>query len=297
MSGLDAVDTFAGGGGWSVGARSIGLRTLGIERDRPACDTRRAAGLLTVEGDVRRYGPGTDVFDLITLMADGHISSPPCPSFSMSGKGTGRQEIGEVLAAIKQLETREDPDLTVFSDDRTALTLEPLRWLLGAYDLGRPFQWVALEQVPSVLPIWEATADVLRREGYHAATGLLRAEDFGIPQRRSRAVLIAHRNRPVTLPVGTSPVVTMHDALGWGYTDKPAPAVTAGGFKTGGWEPFANARIRAELGRRPTVAEAAILQSFPEDYPWQGTKGQQGGQVGNAVPPVLARVILQAVAV
>lgn len=54
-----------------------------------------------------------------------------------------------------------------------------------------------------------------------------------------------------------------------------------------------NHHFHYEYNRVPTVRESARLQSFPDDFIFLGTKGSQLKQVGNAVPPLLAKELAQ----
>lgn len=219
------VDLFAGGAaGWEIAARRLDLDPVGVETDEDSCATRDAAGLRTIRGDVADVTPWLGIRGL--------IGSPPCQAWSRAGKRLGLEDQPLVLAAIDGLEEAvEHAETYTFlnglrvqcADQRSLLVVEPLRWAL----IASP-EWIALEQVPDVLTVWERIRHVLAGRGYHVWTGVLNAANYGVPQTRERAILIASRVRRVGPPppshsdqrkggclLGLAPWVTMAEALGW----------------------------------------------------------------------------------
>ena len=223
VEGLNAIDLFAGPGGWDVAARELGIDPLGIEIDNAACATREAAGLRTVQASVAELDPHEFPCELL-------IASPPCPTFSTAGKGAGIEDMALVYEAAEcAARGKPIPELP-WKDERSALVVEPLRWAIALEP-----RFLAWEQVPPVLPFWEHCAEILRRKGWNVWTGKVEAERYGVPQTRERAILMADREAPVHPPRPTHqryvkgepqrnevtlegevlPWVSMAEALGW----------------------------------------------------------------------------------
>lgn len=248
---MKALDLFRGAGGWSVGAHWAGIEDDGVEIMPAANATAEAAGFKTVWQDVWTFP--------LHLLAQYtiQIASPPCQTFSQAGSGAGRKALDDVLSLVPMVEFHTLASLKkageAFGDDRTALVLTPLWFALNAPDETRSLAW---EQVPTVLPVWEACAQVLRGEGWHVWTGYVYSEQHGVAQTRKRAVLIASRDHAVTAPgathsryyprspekldPGVLPWISMYEAIEFGLGSRPSPTITGGSSTTGGNEPIFN---------------------------------------------------------
>ena len=249
------VELCAGPGGMSEGMRLAGLPPalgFGFDTDQDACDTAMKAGHRRERRSITEVDP-LDFATTYGFPTGGH-GSPPCPGFSTAGKGKGREDLDLLRAGAIQLGDGERPDLVLRAvaskqkDPRSVISLDPLRWWLAL----RP-EWITMEQVPSVLPLWEVYGEALRRHGYSVWTGNITAEQFGVPQTRRRAILLASRvmtghgaptathsrfysRSPGKLDAGLEKWVSMAEALGWGMVLRPYPTVAAG-TAAGGADP------------------------------------------------------------
>lgn len=318
---------FAGSGGFDEGARMVGLAGMvGIDLDKDACATAEAAGHRRFHGSIRDLDP--TLLDQVELW----VSGPPCPTFTAAGKRSGRTDMPIVMAGIDSMVgDLEEPEAwqdiaAQASDPRTALVLETLRF---AVDLPN-VRTIVAEQVPAVEPIWMEMASELA--AFYQFTDVnvitVRADDLGAATRRERRFLIASRFEPLDFmglpmrswwhtgqtqePIFREPVnpvvfprTTMAQALGWPTgvrvntrgarktaggnefsADGPTPSMTGNGTRT--W-------YRTDLGSvagRITSAQAGLLQGFPADYPWQGSRTSQFQRVADTVSPIVAAAVI-----
>lgn len=77
-----------------------------------------------------------------------------------------------------------------------------------------------------------------------------------------------------------------HDVMGRLHWDRPAVTI-----RTEFWKPEKGRYLHPVADRPITHMEAALLQGFPPEFRWCGTKISIGRQIGNAVPVELGKAI------
>ena len=170
-----AISLFAGAGGLDIGVDAAGFRTIcAIESDVHCVSTllRNARSKAVWQVDVRALDP-TGVATALKL-GRGELGllhgGPPCQPFSQIGKKDG------------------------INDPRGQLAFQMVRFA----DALRPAA-VLIEQVPKFLDTWAATdmtmLNVLSEEfcriGYGLQATVMDAADYGVPQKRKRAIIVA----------------------------------------------------------------------------------------------------------
>lgn len=319
------IDLFSGAGGLSLGLKNAGFSAeVAVEVNRDACQTY--ANLFPhvdlKDGDIRHvdFRPYAGQ---VSLVAGG----PPCQPFSSGGKRLadqdGRNMVPEFLRAVSEVKPplvlMENVPGLISGDRRSyfdwvtgslrAFGYSVTWQIVNAADYGVPQRRRRLVVVGSKVGTFRfpaATHGPGTNQPYVTAGQVLsRSRIVGTPN-HSR---VMYAKNPDLRP---SP----YDGLLFNGGGRPIDLddvchtilASAGGNKTHFIDTLGEVpQYHAELlegkppregalpgGRRLTVEESAAIQTFPCNMRFFGSRSSQYTQVGNAVPPLLAQRIGEA---
>jgi DNA (cytosine-5)-methyltransferase 1 len=312
------LDVFAGAGGLSTGLAQAGFEIVaGAEWDPDACatfaDAHPRADVL--EGDISgmSFRSWREAVDLVA-------GGPPCQPWSTGGKRLGASDPRDgwpaFLRVVREVRPRavmvenvsgfalgpRQPRFDAVRTELSGLGYTVAASVENAADHGAPQKRRRLVVVGVRGRVFEFARPRFGPDTWRPARSVLRAEPRGVPN----AAVVTYARRPDVRP---NPY-DGHVFNGGGRPidlDQPAPTLlaTMGGNKTPwvdtlGVVPEYHAHLlsggRPREGtvpgaRRLTVEEAASLQTFPPGTRFRGTRSSRYRQIGNAVPPLLARVV------
>ena len=232
---------------------------------------------------------------IAALSPDMIIGGPPCQDFSSAGKRNEDNGRGNLTVSYAEIISKIKPSVFVMEN---------------------------VDRIVKTNKLIEAKC-LLKESGYGLSFKILDASYCGVPQKRKRFFMIGVLGEQdgfldKALEVGQSKQpMTMRDyfgtTLGVEYyyrhprsyarrgifsIDEPSPTVRGVNRPMpDGYQIHDNDPVRSKVGVRPlTTKERSLIQTFPEDFHFEGSKTDIEQMIGNAVPVNLARYVATIVA-
>lgn len=286
---METVDLFSGCGGLSLGFQNAGFEILAaFDKWEPAVKVYRENFNHPIYGTDLGSEEGLEFVK--NLKPQMIIGGPPCQDFSSAGKRD---------------ETLGRADLTVSFANIVAE--------------AKP-EWFVMENVERIMKshILKDALQIFKNTGYGISYQVLDASYCGVPQARKRFFLVGHKHssdnflNPYFSKNQTTKQMSVFDYLGNSlgleyYYRHPRSYMRRGIFSI--YEPSATIRgvnrpipkgynkhdgdpVEITEKVRPlTTKERSLIQTFPEDFIFNGTKTNLEQIIGNAVPVKLAELV------
>jgi DNA (cytosine-5)-methyltransferase 1 len=300
-NGYNAISTFSGAGGSSLGYKMAGFRVLWANEFIPAAqkvyELNHPTTILNKK-DIRNVSVAELLSDI--KMSEGQLDlfdgSPPCASFSNAG--TKDRDWGKV---------KEYSGTHQVVDD---LFFEYTRLVRGV----QPKVFVA-ENVPGLLmkyakEYFMRIYQELQDCGYNVAYKVINAAEHGVPQSRKRLIFIGVRKdlgvspdvypTPLDYSYKTSEVLSWvvnatrpTNSASWGernFYNRPSYTITVndcGKLKV--------QDAGTDTLRKLSIDEVKLLSSFPADFQLPGAYTPQFERLARAVPPLMMRAIASSI--
>lgn len=291
---MKVVDLFCGCGGLSLGFEKAGMEIVaGFDNWLDALDVYRRnfshpairADLSNVEESAQKIAPYEP--DMI-------IGGPPCQDFSSAGKRNEDNGRGDLTVCYARIISVIKPRWFVMENVERIMKTQKLQDALG----------------------------IFRHAGYGLTYMVLNAALCGVPQKRKRFVMVGKMGadddflKDTLLSNLSDHEMTVAEYFGDKlkikyYYRHPRSYARRGIFSTD--EPSATIRgvnrpmphgytlhpgdpVKSLEGVRPlTSRERSMIQTFPEDFDFEGTKTNVEQMIGNAVPVNLGFYIANAI--
>lgn len=318
------LDLCCGAGGLSLGFHQAGWNVMGIDTDRDSVETHRAMGSLAQIHSIAHYHPDQE-FSVV-------VGGPPCQPFSVAGDQEGVEDdrgrlyqhmlriadecrasvvLIENVRGMRQMRTKDTHEfiIEIISREFRERGYHTSFVLLNAADYGVPQSRTRLFFL------------AVRGERWSWSWPM---QTHGLPITGSRPHI--SMREALSLPAcpwgedifdSTAPTVMATEpqsdvnGIELDQTPRRASERIAQGVmeQIGQWLDPAHAEYVAEIQRRlglllmPNERRAglrlapeilAVLQGFPNGTVFVGSKTSRSRQIGNAVPPPIARVLAEA---
>lgn len=289
MKQLTVVDLFAGCGGLSLGFQSAGLEIVAAfeKWERSAICYEQNFGHPVHRADLSDVG--SVVPQIRVYSPDIIVGGPPCQDFSHAGKRVEDQRASLTSSFAQIIED-----------------IQPRCFVMENVDRAQKSQ------------AYSRARTIFKNAGYGLTERVIDASLVGVPQKRKRFFCIGILNGEDAELLGgleeglQAHETTMRDyfgeTLGLEYyyrhprnysrravysIDEPSPTVRGVNRPVPkGYPGHPNdACAEIELIRPLTTLERALIQTFPPDFKWIGSKTDLEQMIGNAVPVKLAEYV------
>lgn len=315
---ITGIELFAGGGGMALGLEQAGIEDLEfVEFNKPACDTLRAnrPNWNVVESDIHEVD-FTEYKGKIDLVSGG----APCQAFSYAGKRLGFGDTrGTLFAEFARCVKETEPKMFLFENVKGLLSHDKGRTFATIQhvfqELGYQVEYKVLNaayfgvgQKRQRLIVIGVRNDLKDKIQFEYPTPedhmtVLRDVLQNVPDSPYQPYSESKRKVMELVPPGGCwidlPEDVAKEYMGKSYYsgggrrgmarriswDEPCLTLTTSPSQK------QTERCHPDETRPFTVREYARIQSFPDDWKFEGSLSDQYKQIGNAVPVELARRI------
>ncbi|MBB5317444.1 DNA cytosine methyltransferase [Tunturibacter empetritectus] len=321
-NGLGYVSVFCGGGGLDLGFASAGFKPLFSSDLIPAyCNTvHENLGKHIVEPHDISELSGKTVTDRLGVAVDMVIGGPPCQSFSILGSRKSTDDPrGQLVYEYARFIREIKPKAFLFENVPGILTINKGKdWkeMLSVFEQETGYHLISTK----LNAVWFGVPQYRQRIILLGFRRKLDRDRFQWPKRTHSesfeqpelGLLLPRKSELAFEDLVDLPnhiirehcdrVASRYSQIPCGgrdrkdHTDRIHPERPSGtvlvGSGAGGGRPF----IHPFEHRHITVREAARLQSFPDWWEFSGGPTAAYRQVGNAVPPIMARAVAKEIA-